>query len=42
MTLERKQAVIDTLVKGVTGLLKNRKVTMFNGIGTLGPDRRCS
>ncbi|MEI2640607.1 MAG: dihydrolipoyl dehydrogenase [Microthrixaceae bacterium] len=39
VTLERKQAVIDRLAGGVTGLLKNRKVTMFNGFGTLHPDR---
>ncbi len=38
-TLERKQTVIDKLAGGVTGLLKNRKVTLFNGVGTLGPDR---
>ena len=37
-TLTRKQAVIDKLAGGVTGLLKNRKVTMFNGVGSLGPD----
>lgn len=39
VTLERKQAVVDKLTAGVTGLLKNRKVTMFNGFGTLGPNR---
>ena len=39
-TLERKQAVIDSLVGGTKFLLKNRKVTMFNGLGTLGPDRQ--
>lgn len=38
-TLERKQAVIDKLTAGVTGLLKNRKVTLLDGTGTLGPDR---
>lgn len=38
-TLERKQAVIDKLAGGVLGLLKNRKVTVLNGIGTLGADR---
>jgi dihydrolipoamide dehydrogenase len=37
-TLDRKQAVIDKLAGGVTGLLKNRKVTIFNGVGSLGPD----
>ncbi len=39
-TLARKQGVIDQLVGGVTHLLKNRKVTVFNGIGTLGADHR--
>ena len=38
-TLNRKQAVIDKLTAGVTGLLKNRKVTMLNGTGSLGPGR---
>lgn len=42
VTLERKQAVIDKLTAGVTGLLKNRKVTMFNGFGTLGANRTVS
>ncbi len=39
VTLTRKQAVVDRLANGVTGLLKNRKVTLFNGFGTLGPNR---
>ncbi len=34
-TLERKQAVVDQLVGGLTGLLKNRKVTLFDGHGKL-------
>ena len=38
-TLARKQAVIDKLAGGVVGLLKNRKVTIFNGTGTLGAER---
>ena len=37
-TLTRKQAVTDQLVKGLTGLLKGRKVTLFDGTGTLEPD----
>jgi dihydrolipoamide dehydrogenase len=37
-TLARKQAVIDKLAGGVVGLLKNRKVTIFNGTGTLHAD----
>ena len=42
VTLARKQAVIDKLAGGVGRLLKNRKVTIFNGIGSLraGPHRR--
>ena len=35
----RKQKVIDQLTKGLTGLLKARKVTTFDGTGTLGPNR---
>ena len=34
----RKQEVVDGLFKGVAGLLKSRKVTVFNGIGSLFPD----
>ena len=34
-TMERKQAVIDQLISGVEGLLKNRKVTVYNGTGSL-------
>ncbi|UDY35540.1 dihydrolipoyl dehydrogenase [Dermatobacter hominis] len=41
-TLERKQSVIDKLAGGVTGLLKNRKVTILDGTATLGPDRTVS
>ncbi len=37
-TMNRKQSIIDKLVGGVTGLLKNRKVTLFDGKGTLGAD----
>ena len=39
VTQSRKQAVIDRLVGGVTGLLKNRKVTLIDGWGKLGPDK---
>jgi dihydrolipoamide dehydrogenase len=39
-TLTRKQGIIDQLVGGLTGLLKNRKVTVFDGLGTLGSDHR--
>ena len=38
-TMERKSSVVDTLFKGLSGLLKNRKVTVFDGTGTLGSDR---
>jgi dihydrolipoamide dehydrogenase len=37
-TLSRKQAIVDQLVGGLTGLLKGRKVTLFDGIGRLGAD----
>jgi dihydrolipoamide dehydrogenase len=36
---KRKQKVVDGLAKGVSGLLKGRKVTIFNGVGSLFPDR---
>ncbi len=39
VTQARKQKVIDTLVSGLGGLLKKRKVTVIDGTGTLGPDR---
>jgi dihydrolipoamide dehydrogenase len=39
VTQVRKQKVIDQLVGGLKGLLKSRKVTVFDGTGTLGPDR---
>ena len=35
VTQVRKQGVIDNLVKGLTGLLKHRKVTVFDGIGSV-------
>ena len=38
VTQSRKQSVIDMLHGGLTGLLKRRKVTVFDGIGTLGAD----
>lgn len=39
-TLKRKQGIVDQLVGGLAGLLKNRKVTMFDGAGTLGADHK--
>src|SRR4051812_6542692 len=38
-TMERKGQVVDTLFKGLSGLLKSRKVTTFAGTGTLRADR---
>ena len=35
VTQARKQEVVDGLFNGLSGLLKRRKVTMFDGIGTL-------
>ncbi|MEI7623112.1 MAG: dihydrolipoyl dehydrogenase [Actinomycetes bacterium] len=35
VTQDRKQGVVDGLVGGLTGLLKKRKVTVYDGIGTL-------
>ena len=34
-TLDRKQSVVDSLVKGLEGLLKGRKVTVVPGRGTI-------
>ncbi len=39
-TLARKQGIIDQLVGGLTGLLKGRKVTLFDGRGQLAGDHR--
>lgn len=35
---KRKQGVVDQLVKGLEGLIKRRKVAMFNDFGTLNAD----
>jgi dihydrolipoamide dehydrogenase len=35
VTQIRKQGVIDSLVKGLAGLLKHRKVTVFDGVGVV-------
>src|SRR6516165_8770501 len=37
---DRKNAVVDKLWKGLSGLLKGRKVTTLFGTGTLRPDHR--
>jgi dihydrolipoamide dehydrogenase len=42
VTMQRKQAVVDELVGGVTTLLKGRKVTIFDGHGRLHEGRRVS
>ncbi len=42
VTQARKQKIVDGLVRGVGGLCKARKVTVFNGVGSLGPDRTVS
>jgi dihydrolipoamide dehydrogenase len=34
----RKQKIVDGLVKSLTGFMKSKKITIFNGIGTLGAD----
>ncbi|MEM7141882.1 MAG: dihydrolipoyl dehydrogenase [Actinomycetota bacterium] len=39
-TMTRKQAIIDQLAGGVSSLLKGRKVTVYDGAGSLGADRR--
>jgi dihydrolipoamide dehydrogenase len=38
VTQKRKQGVVDSLTSGLAGLLKSRKVTVYDGVGTLGPD----
>ena len=38
-TQARKRKIVEGLVKGIGGLCKMRKVTVFNGTGTLGADR---
>jgi len=37
-TQARKQKIVDGLVKGISGLIKARKVTSFAGTGSLGPN----
>ena len=39
VTMARKQKVIDTLWKGLQGLIKSRKGTTYLGTGTLQPDK---
>lgn len=42
VTMTRKQAIVDQLVSGLTGLLNGRKVTLYRGSGSLGPDHMVS
>ncbi len=42
VTQVRKQKVVDQLVNGLKGLLKKRKVTVYDGIGTLGANHTVS
>ena len=37
---DRKNGVVDKLFKGLSGLLKGRRVTTLSGTGTLEPDHR--
>ncbi|MGA1648099.1 MAG: FAD-dependent oxidoreductase, partial [Ilumatobacteraceae bacterium] len=39
VTQARKRKIVDGLVKGIGGLCKSRKVTVFNGTGALGAGR---
>jgi dihydrolipoamide dehydrogenase len=39
VTQNRKQKIVDGLVKGIGGLIKSRKVTFYAGVGSLGADR---
>ena len=38
-TQQRKQGIVDQLTKGLSGLLKGRKVTVYDGTGRLAADR---
>lgn len=40
VTVDRKQKVVDQMWGGLQQLLKGRKVDVYAGVGTLGPDRR--
>jgi dihydrolipoamide dehydrogenase len=42
VTQERKQKVVDQLHQGLAGLLKKKKVTVYEGTGTLGAGREVS
>jgi len=38
VAIARKQQVVDQLFKGLSGLVKSRKITVFDGTGSLGAD----
>jgi dihydrolipoamide dehydrogenase len=38
----RKQKLVDGIVKSLTGFMKSKKITIFNGVGTLGADHTVS
>jgi dihydrolipoamide dehydrogenase len=40
ITVDRKQAIVERMAGGLLSLLKGRKIQVFNGWGTLGPDRQ--
>ena len=42
VTMARKQKIVDQLCAGLGALLKGRKVTVYNGVATLGADRLVS
>src|SRR6185436_476154 len=35
----RKQKVVENLWKGLSGLIRSRKIASYEGVGTLGPER---
>ena len=39
VTQQRKQKIVAGLVNGIAAMCKGRKVEVFNGVGSLGPDR---
>ncbi len=41
-TQQRKQGIVDGLVKGIAAMCKGRKVEVFNGVGSLGAGRAVS
>ena len=35
---QRKQRIVDGIVKSLTGFMRSKKITIINGVGSLGPD----